>query len=230
MLLRFWTGLRLSLDDLISIFPFRPPFATLLSCPSPTHSPSLPPLNSKYLCPHLDLSLALFAPKLTLSLSRFFFSGQLKKPTNAKEFNERAIQILPAEIRMLSGCRLSFFCAMLACIQDQREVDSKTVGACRDEQTSADVSNTASFGLPPDSGPGGAGGACTNAMMKSLSKSIWFTQGEQAARNVIAVCALCIQVGTQRQHGSGCWTTCGSSWRRRGSRRSPSCRRVAKCC
>lgn len=41
---------------------------------------------------------------------------------------------------------------------------------CRDEQTSADVSNTASFGLPPDAGPGGAGGACTNAMMLSLSK------------------------------------------------------------
>eukprot|EP00961_Rhodomonas_salina_P291357 3931935-Rhodomonas_salina.1 len=41
----------------------------------------------------------------------------------------------------------------------------------RDEQTSADVSNTASFGLPADCGPGGAGGACTNAMMLSLTKN-----------------------------------------------------------
>jgi len=61
------------------------------------------------------------------------------------EFKEKAAKILPAEIRMFSGCR--------------------------DEQTSADVSNTASFGLPADCGPGGAGGACTNAMMLSLTKN-----------------------------------------------------------
>mmetsp|Transcript_25593 Transcript_25593/g.35336 ORF Transcript_25593/g.35336 Transcript_25593/m.35336 type:complete len:342 (+) Transcript_25593:82-1107(+) len=39
---------------------------------------------------------------------------------------------------------------------------------CRDDQTSADVFNTASFELPPDSGPGGAGGACTNALLSSV--------------------------------------------------------------
>jgi len=29
----------------------------------------------------------------------------------------------------------------------------------------------ASFGLPPDAGPGGAGGACTNAMMLALNQN-----------------------------------------------------------
>ncbi len=36
---------------------------------------------------------------------------------------------------------------------------------CKDEQTSSDVSSAATFGLPANVGPGGAGGACTNAMM-----------------------------------------------------------------
>eukprot|EP01063_Lacrimia_lanifica_P004662 TRINITY_DN1265_c0_g3_i1.p2 TRINITY_DN1265_c0_g3~~TRINITY_DN1265_c0_g3_i1.p2 ORF type:complete len:353 (+),score=140.72 TRINITY_DN1265_c0_g3_i1:62-1120(+) len=38
---------------------------------------------------------------------------------------------------------------------------------CQDSQTSADVSNVASFGLPSDAGPGGAGGACTNALLRT---------------------------------------------------------------
>lgn len=42
------------------------------------------------------------------------------------------------------------------------------ISGCQDDQTSADVSNVASFGLPSGSGPGGAGGACTNSMMKVL--------------------------------------------------------------
>ena len=42
---------------------------------------------------------------------------------------------------------------------------------CRDEQTSADVHDVSSFGLPPDCGPGGAGGACTNAMMLALTEN-----------------------------------------------------------
>jgi hypothetical protein len=42
------------------------------------------------------------------------------------------------------------------------------ISGCRDKQTSADASNTASFELPADAGPGGAGGACTSSMMKVL--------------------------------------------------------------
>eukprot|EP01063_Lacrimia_lanifica_P023189 TRINITY_DN30676_c0_g1_i1.p1 TRINITY_DN30676_c0_g1~~TRINITY_DN30676_c0_g1_i1.p1 ORF type:complete len:365 (+),score=91.37 TRINITY_DN30676_c0_g1_i1:51-1145(+) len=41
---------------------------------------------------------------------------------------------------------------------------------CADKQTSADVSNVASFGLPSDAGPGGAGGACTNALLNVMYK------------------------------------------------------------
>lgn len=37
---------------------------------------------------------------------------------------------------------------------------------CKDGQTSADVSNVQSFGLPTDCGPAGAGGACTHALLK----------------------------------------------------------------
>lgn len=46
-----------------------------------------------------------------------------------------------------------------------------SVSGCMDSQTSADVSNTASFGLPSDAGPGGAGGACTSAMIKALAET-----------------------------------------------------------
>jgi hypothetical protein len=53
---------------------------------------------------------------------------------------ERAEELIPAEVRMISGCR--------------------------DEQTSADVSNVASFSLPDPAGS--AGGACTSAMLKVL--------------------------------------------------------------
>lgn len=44
----------------------------------------------------------------------------------------------------------------------------------RDEQTSADVYDVSSFGLPQDCGPGGAGGACTNSMVLSLSEFFAF--------------------------------------------------------
>lgn len=40
---------------------------------------------------------------------------------------------------------------------------------CADEQTSADVGNVASFGLPSGSGPGGAGGACTNSLVAAYN-------------------------------------------------------------
>ena len=42
---------------------------------------------------------------------------------------------------------------------------------CMDKQTSADVSNVQSFGLPSGSGPGGAGGACTNALLSQAYKN-----------------------------------------------------------
>jgi hypothetical protein len=53
---------------------------------------------------------------------------------------EQAQKVIPAEVRMFSGCR--------------------------DEQTSADVSNVATFQLPDPAGR--AGGACTSAMLKVL--------------------------------------------------------------
>ena len=52
----------------------------------------------------------------------------------------QAEKLIPAEVRMFSGCR--------------------------DEQTSADVSNVAKFSLPDPAGR--AGGACTSAMLKVL--------------------------------------------------------------
>lgn len=58
-------------------------------------------------------------------------------------YAQKAEQVIPGNVIMFSGCK--------------------------DSQTSADVYNTSSFGLPSDAGPGGAGGACTNAMIKALA-------------------------------------------------------------
>lgn len=55
-------------------------------------------------------------------------------------YADRAQEAIPAVIRMISGCK--------------------------DEQTSADVSNVATFQLPDPAGR--AGGACTSAMLKTL--------------------------------------------------------------
>ena len=64
-------------------------------------------------------------------------------------------------------------CDSTTAITDKHKIN-KPVNAeysgCRDEQTSADVYDVSSFGLPKDSGPGGAGGACTSAIIRSLSK------------------------------------------------------------
>ena len=49
--------------------------------------------------------------------------------------------------------------------------DVVMLSGCGDSQTSADVSNVQAFGLPAGSGPGGAGGACTNALASTLLKS-----------------------------------------------------------
>ncbi|KAL3904128.1 MAG: hypothetical protein SGPRY_011406, partial [Prymnesium sp.] len=62
------------------------------------------------------------------------------EPTFAQQ-SEKAI---PGNIRMFSGCQ--------------------------DSQTSADVFDTSSFQLPAECGPGGAGGACTNAMLSTVLK------------------------------------------------------------
>eukprot|EP01065_Artemidia_motanka_P019969 TRINITY_DN238_c0_g3_i2.p1 TRINITY_DN238_c0_g3~~TRINITY_DN238_c0_g3_i2.p1 ORF type:complete len:373 (+),score=153.87 TRINITY_DN238_c0_g3_i2:68-1120(+) len=62
-----------------------------------------------------------------------------------EEYCERAAEVCPADVYMISGCQ--------------------------DKQTSADVSNVSSFGLPADAGPGGAGGACTNALLSQAYKS-----------------------------------------------------------
>eukprot|EP00755_Sulcionema_specki_P005068 Sspe_Gene.31724::Locus_15618_Transcript_1_1_Confidence_1.000_Length_1298::g.31724::m.31724 len=61
-----------------------------------------------------------------------------------EEYENNAAAAVPADVYMISGCQ--------------------------DKQTSADVSNVASFGLPPDAGPGGAGGACTNALLQAAYK------------------------------------------------------------
>ena len=58
-------------------------------------------------------------------------------------FEENAHAAIPGTVRMLSGCK--------------------------DTQTSADVFDVATFELPEDCGPGGAGGACTSSMMKVLT-------------------------------------------------------------
>ena len=42
------------------------------------------------------------------------------------------------------------------------------LSGCKDSQESADVSDTTEFGLPKSAGPGGAGGACTNALLMTV--------------------------------------------------------------
>ncbi len=78
----------------------------------------------------------------------------LTTPSHAGDFDQQAALAIPGTVRYISGCH--------------------------DSQTSADVSNVASFELPADVGPGGAGGACTNALLKTLTsdptrKFAWVT-------------------------------------------------------
>lgn len=63
-------------------------------------------------------------------------------PRDMDQYTRDAEAVIPANVIMFSGCQ--------------------------DSQTSADVYNTNSFGLPQDAGPGGAGGACTNSFIKAL--------------------------------------------------------------
>eukprot|EP00928_Gymnodinium_smaydae_P098805 TRINITY_DN9267_c0_g1_i5.p1 TRINITY_DN9267_c0_g1~~TRINITY_DN9267_c0_g1_i5.p1 ORF type:complete len:350 (-),score=48.20 TRINITY_DN9267_c0_g1_i5:272-1321(-) len=60
------------------------------------------------------------------------------------QFAQKAEELFPAVVTMISGCK--------------------------DSQTSADVGDTSSFGLSCSAGPGGAGGACTNALVKALEE------------------------------------------------------------
>jgi len=63
---------------------------------------------------------------------------------NAEEdFDAKSETVIPSMVRIFSGCM--------------------------DSQTSADVSDVSGFGLPADSGPGGAGGACTNALLRAIA-------------------------------------------------------------
>ena len=71
--------------------------------------------------------------------------GGAAPPKDAAAFAKKAAEAIPADIHMFSGCK--------------------------DEQCSADVYDVSTFGLPKDSGPGGAGGACTNAMMLALHEN-----------------------------------------------------------
>jgi len=66
-------------------------------------------------------------------------SASDSSPTR-NQFSADAAKAVPALVTMFSGCK--------------------------DGQTSADVSNVQSFGLPTDCGPAGAGGACTHALLK----------------------------------------------------------------
>ena len=70
---------------------------------------------------------------------------------------EQAEKLIPAEVRMISGCS--------------------------DEQTSADVSNVASFSLPNPAGR--AGGACTSAMLKVLYKDHHDTSADLSFQEVL---------------------------------------------
>jgi metacaspase-1 len=75
-------------------------------------------------------------------------TGQAKPPdpkSSREEYRSRVAQVLPADVRMFSGCQ--------------------------DNQTSADVGDSTVFSLPPDAGPGGAGGACTNALLQAIERN-----------------------------------------------------------
>lgn len=50
--------------------------------------------------------------------------------------------------------------------------DIVMISGCKDSQTSADVHNASCFQLPSDSGPGAAGGACTNALLSVLWSTV----------------------------------------------------------
>jgi hypothetical protein len=71
--------------------------------------------------------------------------AEIPDPLNSREeYRSRVAQVIPAEVRMISGYK--------------------------DAQTSADVESSAGYSLPADAGPGGAGGACTNAILEIMNR------------------------------------------------------------
>ena len=87
-------------------------------------------------------------------------AGSIKKKAHTaftrepptQEYKERAISTIPARVRMFSGCK--------------------------DTQTSADVQDVTSFGLPPVSEADKAGGACTNGILSTLEHTPDITFGD----------------------------------------------------
>eukprot|EP00755_Sulcionema_specki_P025021 Sspe_Gene.82372::Locus_53988_Transcript_1_1_Confidence_1.000_Length_1485::g.82372::m.82372 len=88
---------------------------------------------------------------------RRFLKKGLDNFSSHKEQEEQALQGHTSE-EYDSKCRA-------ACPSDVY-----MISGCMDKQTSADVSNVQSFGLPSGAGPGGAGGACTNALLSQAYK------------------------------------------------------------
>ena len=85
---------------------------------------------------------------------------------------------IPGLVRMFSGERepVTSFQFKFNCCRCMRDLHNQSLtSGCADTQTSADVSNVATFELPPDAGPGGAGGACTNALISLLVKERKYT-------------------------------------------------------
>lgn len=72
--------------------------------------------------------------------------------TPSSDFDKQAGEVLKGEVYMFSGCK--------------------------DSQTSADVGNVASFGLPTVSATEKAGGACTNALLSTLKKTPQISYGD----------------------------------------------------
>ena len=124
--------------------------------PYPMSSPHCPTCSAICPVPHMK-SDTCSAPYVALQIHLHMFAGQFfgKPPENAGGgggggqggFQQSGQQThIQADVIMFSGCD--------------------------DHQTSADVGNASSFGhnLPSGSGPGGAGGACTNALVAACSK------------------------------------------------------------
>ena len=115
-------------------------------------------------------------PRVAVSIAAVTMSSAL----------EQAEKVIPAEVRMFSGWYVSTERMLLRelvpemhCFRHNDQAENhfrvviglphlllSIVSYSRDEQTSADVSNVASFKLPDPAGR--SGGACTSAMLKVL--------------------------------------------------------------
>merc|ERR1719445_49500 len=74
---------------------------------------------------------------------KFFNESKTKTSASTSKADPRAVEAIPAEVRMISGCQ--------------------------DRQTSADVNNVSAFQLPDPAGR--SGGACTSALLEVLYKN-----------------------------------------------------------